>query len=93
MIAVNLNIPDEAYEKIMYLLKGLPKKDIQIIKTRTIEEIDPTTLPKDDFDYMSKEYLVEIDKSLQEAKAEGFHNLQSYEEFIADGGSRGGVYK
>jgi len=81
MITVNLNIADEAYEKIMYLLKALPQKDIQIIKTKAIEEIDPTTLPKDDFDYMSKEYLEEIDKNIKEAKEKGFHNLQSYEEF------------
>ena len=81
MIAVNLNIADEVYEKVMYFLSSLPKKDIQIIKTRTIEEIDPTILPKDDFDYMSREYLEEIDKSVKEAKEIGFHNLQSYEEF------------
>lgn len=81
MIAVNLNIQDEAYEKVMYFLNSLPKQDIQIIINEPIEEIDPTKLPKDDFDYMSQEYLDDMDKEVAKAKAKGFQNSQSYEEF------------
>jgi len=72
MIAVNLNIEESVYEKVMYFLNSLPKKDIQIVNKKVIEEIDPTILPKDDFDYISKEELNEIDRLISEAKSNGF---------------------
>ena len=81
MIAVNLSIQDEAYEKVMYLINSLPKKDIKIVKKTVIEEIDPTLLGKDDFDYISKDELDKIDKEIADAKKEGFDKLKSYEEF------------
>lgn len=81
MIAVNLNIEEKAYEKVMYLLNSLPKKDIEIINKRVIEEIDPSTLDKDDFDYMSKKALKKLDKKVKKAKKNGLNKLQSYEEF------------
>ena len=80
MVSINLNIEDSVYDKVMYLLKLFPKKDVKIIQERVIEEIDPTILPKDDFDYMSREYLEEIDRSIKKAKEEGLQNLKSYEE-------------
>jgi hypothetical protein len=61
MIAINLNIKDEVYDKVMYLLNSLPKQDVQIASKRVIPEIDVTSLPKNDFDYISKEDLKEID--------------------------------
>lgn len=84
MKEISLNVEDGAYEHVMYFLNSLPRKDVQIIESKNIEEIDPTALPKDDFDYMSKEDLKEIDKSVSEAKKVGFSNLQSYEEFKND---------
>ncbi len=84
MIAVNLNIKEGVYDKVMYLLKSLPKEDVKIVGERNIEEIDPTKLPKDDFDFMSKDYLKHIDKSIDEAKKIGFENMQSYQEFRDD---------
>ncbi len=80
MIALNLSIRDEAYEKVIYLLNSLPKQDVQILKKNFIEEIDPTSLPKDNFDYMSKKELEKIDKLLADAKKEGFENLKSFDE-------------
>lgn len=72
MIAVNLNIEEKAYERVMYILNALPKQDVQIIEKKVIEEIDPTTLDKNDFDYISQEELDEIDRELAKAKANGF---------------------
>jgi len=80
MITVTLNIQDEAYEKVMYLIDSLPKKDIKVVKKTVIEEIDPTLLDKDDFDYISKDELDKIDKEIEDAKKEGFDKLKSYEE-------------
>ena len=60
MIAINLNIKDEVYDKVMYLLNSLPKQDVQITNKRVIPEIDVTNLSKNDFDYMSKEELKKI---------------------------------
>ncbi len=81
MIAMNLHVEESAYDKIISLLKTLPKKDVQIITQKTIEEIDPTSLPQDDFDYMSEAYLNEIDEEIAKAKETGLHHLQSYEAF------------
>lgn len=81
MIAVNLNIEEKAYERVMYLLNALPKKDIEIINQRVIEEIDPTVLDKNDFDYMSKKELKKLHKKIKKAKKKGLDKLQSYEEF------------
>jgi len=81
MVAINLNIQDEVYEKVMYFLKSLPKSDVQITEKRVIEGISPTTLDEEDFDYMDSDYLKEIDKVIAEAKEQGLDNLQSYEEF------------
>jgi 2-phosphoglycerate kinase len=81
MIAVNLNIDEKAYERVMYILNALPKKDIKIINKRVIEEIDPTTLDKNDFDYMSKKALKKLDKKMKKAKKKGLNKLQSYQEF------------
>jgi hypothetical protein len=61
MIAINLNIKDEVYDKVMYLLNSLPKQDVQIANKRVIPEIDITNLSKNDFDYISKEDLKKID--------------------------------
>ncbi len=80
MIALNLSIRDEAYEKVIYLINSLPKQDVQILKKNIIEEIDPTSLPKDDFDYISKNELEKIDELLADAKKEGFRNLKSFDE-------------
>jgi len=80
MIALNLSIRDEAYEKVIYILNSLPKQDVQILRKSIIEEIDPVSLPKDDFDYMSQKELNEIDKLLADAKKEGFENLKSFDE-------------
>ncbi len=77
MIAVSLSIKDEAYEKVMYLINSLPKKDIKIIKKTIIEEIDPTLLEKEDFDYISKDDLNKMDKEIADAKREGLDNLKS----------------
>jgi len=74
MIAISLNIRDEIYDKVIYFLNSLPKQDVQIIKKEVIEEIDPTTLPKNHFDYISQEELDEIDKEIAQAKANGFKN-------------------
>ena len=71
MIAVNLNIDEKAYDKVMYILNALPKKDIKIIDKRVIEEIDPTTLNKNDFDYMSKKDLKKLNKN-KAIKCKGF---------------------
>lgn len=81
MIAVNLSIQDEAYEKVMYLINSLPKKDIKIIKKTIIQEIDPTSLEKEDFDYISRDDLSKMDKEIADAKREGLDNLKSYKEF------------
>ncbi len=81
MIAVNLSIKDEAYEKVMYLINSLPKKDIKIIKKTIIEEIDPTLLDKKDFDYISRDDLNKMDKEIADAKRKGLDNLKSYKEF------------
>jgi hypothetical protein len=61
MIAINLNVKDEVYDKVMYLLNSLPKQDVQIANKRVIPEIDITNLSKNDFDYISKEDLKKID--------------------------------
>ncbi len=84
MIAVNLNIQESVYEKVMYFLKSLPKQDIQIITKRVIEEIDPAVLHKDHFDYISQKELNEMDYDIKQAKKQGFENLQTYEEFKSE---------
>jgi len=84
MIAINLSIKNEAYEKVMYILNSLPKQDVQILRENIIEEIDPTSLPEDDFDYIGKEELEKIDKELSEAKKEQFKNLKSFDELKND---------
>jgi len=81
MITVNLNINEKVYDKVMYILNALPKKDIEIVDKRVIEEIDPTTLDKDDFDYMSKKDLKKLNKKIKKAKKRGLDRLQSYQEF------------
>jgi len=81
MIAINLNIRDEVYDKVMYLLQSLPKNDVEIVQKVAIEEIDPTSLPKGHFDYISKEELSEMDRVLAEAKKTGFKNLKTFDEF------------
>lgn len=81
MIAVSLSIKDEAYERVMYLINSLPKKDIKIIKKTIIEEIDPTLLDKEDFDYISGDDLNKMDKEIADAKREGLDNLKNYKEF------------
>jgi len=81
MISLRLNIKDEAYEKVMYLINSLPKQDVQIVKKSPIEEIEPTTLPKEDFDYISEQDIKKIDEELSKAKEEGFENLKSFSEF------------
>ncbi len=81
MIALNLNIRDEVYDKVMYFLQSLPKNDIEIVQKVAIEEIDPTSLPKEHFDYISKEELEEMDRVLAEAKKIGFKNLKTFDEF------------
>ena len=80
MAVINLNIRDEVLDKVMYILKSLPKKDVQIISQQTIEEIDPTKLPKDHFDYMSPKELSKIDVLIEEAKKSGFKNMQNFDE-------------
>ena len=65
---------------MIYILNSLPKQDVQILRKSIIEEIDPVSLPKDDFDYMSQKELNEIDKLLADAKKEGFENLKSFDE-------------
>ncbi len=81
MITLNLNIEDKAYKRVMYILNALPKDDVQIANKRVIEEIDPTSLEKDDFDYMSKKALKKLNKKVKKAKKNGLNKLQSYQEF------------
>ncbi|MCX6074601.1 MAG: hypothetical protein NTY39_09810 [Campylobacterales bacterium] len=80
MIALNLNIREEVYEKIIYFLQSLPKKDVQIVQKRVIDEIDPTILPKEHFDYISKNELDEMSRLVEEAKRIGFDKLKSFDE-------------
>jgi len=80
MIAVNLNIKDEVYDKVMYLLNSLPKQDVQIVEKRVIKEIDPTTLPKNHFDYISKEELKAINKESEKIRNDDFSNFIDFEE-------------
>ena len=80
MAVVNLNIRDEVLDKVMYILKSFPKKDVQIISKKLIEEIDPTKLSKDNFDYMSPKELSKIDMLIEEAKNSDFKNMQSFDE-------------
>ena len=80
MIAVNLNIRDEMYEKIMYFLKSLPKQDIQIVSYEKIEEINPTTLPKEHFDYLSQEEMDELDKMSQMVKNGNLSEFKYFED-------------
>lgn len=80
MIALNLNIRDEVYDKVMYFLQSLPKKDVQIVQRAVIDEIDPTVLSKDDFDYISKDELENMTKLVEGAMADGFKNLKSFDE-------------
>ncbi len=81
MKTISLKINETVYDKVMYFLQSLPKKDVQIIDNQTIEEFDPTSLPESDFDYMSKDYLKKIDDEIEKAKKEGLDKLQTYEEF------------
>ncbi len=62
MRTVSLKIEDSVYDKVMYLLKLFPQKDVKIIQERVIEEIDVVNLPKNHFDYMSEKELEDIDK-------------------------------
>jgi hypothetical protein len=80
MIAINLNIKDEVYDKVMYLLNSLPKQDVQIANKRIIPEIDVTSLSKKDFDYLSKEDLKEIDKLSAKIKDNKSDNFVDFEE-------------
>jgi len=80
MIALNLNIREEVYEKIIYFLHSLPKKDVQIVQKRVIDEIDPTVLPKEHFDYIDKNELDEMSRLVEEAKRIGFDKLKSFDE-------------
>jgi len=80
MIAVNLNIRDEMYEKIMYFLKSLPKQDIQIVSYEKIEEINPTTLPKEHFDYLSQEEMDELDRMSQMVKNGNLSEFKYFED-------------
>jgi hypothetical protein len=80
MIAVSLNIRDEISEKIMYFLKSLPKQDIQIVSYEKIEEINPTTLPKDNFDYMTQEEIEELERMSRMVKDGNLSEFQDFEE-------------
>jgi hypothetical protein len=80
MIAVSLNIRDEISEKIMYLIKSLPKQDIQIVSYEKIEEINPTTLAKDHFDYMTQEEVDELDRMSQMVKCGNLSEFQDFED-------------
>ena len=80
MIAVSLNIRDEISEKIMYLIKSLPKQDIQIVSYEKIEEINPTTLTKDHFDYMTQEEVDELDRMSQMVKCGNLSEFQDFED-------------
>ena len=80
MIVVSLNIKDEVYDKVMYLLNSLPKQNIQIIEKRVIKEINPTTLPKEHFDYMSKEELDAMETEIEKVKNGNLSNFVDFEE-------------
>ena len=80
MIAINLNIKDEVYDKVMYLLNSLPKQDVQIANKRVIPEIDITNLSKNDFDYISKEDLKKIDDLSAKIKNGKNDNFIDFEE-------------
>jgi len=59
MHTITLNVNDNAYDKIIYFLTNL--KDINILKDEvSSDEIDPTKLAKEHFDYISKDELEEI---------------------------------
>lgn len=76
MIKVNLDIQDEAYDNVMYILNSLPKNDVKI--NNNIKEIDPTKLSKNHFDYMSKEELIEINemsKMIKNGDLNEFENI------------------
>jgi hypothetical protein len=80
MIAINLNIKDEVYDKVMYLLNSLPKQDVQIASKRIIPEIDVTNLSKNDFDYISKEDLKKIDDLSAKIKNDKNDDFIDFEE-------------
>jgi len=80
MVALNLNIRDEAYDKIIYLLESLPKQDIQIVDKRIIEEIDPLILKKDDFDYISPKEMIEINRLSQMINSGNFSEFTDFED-------------
>lgn len=60
MVSIRLNISDDVYDDVVEFLDSLLRKDIQIIKKDFIEEVDPTKLPQNHFDYMSEEELYEM---------------------------------
>lgn len=81
MTALNLNIRDEVLDKVLYFLESLPIQDVQIVQRRIIEEINPTSLPKEHFDYMSQAELDEMDKLVADAIKDGLENFKSLDEF------------
>ena len=81
MITVNLNIKDEVYDKVMYLLNSLPKQDVQIVEKRVIKEIDFTTLPKEHFDYISQEELNNMNEEMQKVKDGDSSNFVDFQEW------------
>ncbi len=81
MIAVKLNIQDEVYEKVMYFLKSLPKQDIQIIDKKIIDEVNPTVLSENNFDYISQKELDEMDKEMIKVKNGDTNNFVDFEKW------------
>ena len=53
MITISIKV----YDKIIWFLNSLAKKDVEVLYQQKIEEIDPTKLSENDFDYISEEKI------------------------------------
>ncbi len=63
MHTVTLMVNESVFDKFQWLISQFSKKDIVII-----DEIDPTKLPINHFDYISKEDMREINQSVEDYK-------------------------
>jgi len=63
MHTVTLMVNESVFDKFQWLISQFSKKDIVIV-----DEIDPTKLPINHFDYISKEEMSEINQCVEDYK-------------------------
>jgi len=74
MQTVTLQINDNVFDKFQWLISHFSKNEIDIVNT-----VDTTHLSLNDFDYISNEQMLDIQKSSTEYKN---GNKKDFEEYV-----------